>query len=113
MPIDIRFSKSSFIEENERDPSSKNLADALETEIQQELHGIIMPKLYEIVGRLNAMGHQLREYTTPIPGDISFRDDEEKNGDYICFLRLGVDTIVSVGFKDAIVDNGESDQREH
>lgn len=105
----IRFSKDSFIEENERDPSSKILANALEAVIQQELHEVIMPKMHEIVGRLNAMGHQLKEYTPPIPGDISFRDDEGKAGGYICYLRLGVDTIVSVGFKDAIVENGESD----
>jgi hypothetical protein len=108
MALDTRFSKNSFIEEHERAPSSRALADALEAEIQEELHEVIMPKLREIVERLNAMGHQLREYTPPIPGDISFRDDEEKNGGYVCFLRVGVDTIVSVGFKDAIVENGES-----
>jgi hypothetical protein len=108
MTIDIRFSKDSFLKENERDPSSRILADALEAEVQQELYEVIMPKIREIVGRLNALGHQLKEYTPPIPGDISFRDDREKNGGYMCFLRLGVDTVVSVGFKDAIVENGES-----
>jgi hypothetical protein len=111
MPIDIRFSKKSFTAESERDRSAKKLANALEAEIQQELHEVIMPKIVEVVKRLNATGHQLSEYTPPVPGDISFRDDEEKNGSYTCFLRLGVDTVISVGFKDAIVENGESDQR--
>jgi hypothetical protein len=101
MAIDTRFSKNSFIEENEQNPSAVNLVNALEAEIQRELHEIIMPKVHEIVERLNSMGHMLREYTEPLPGDISFRDDEEKNGTYICFLHLGVDTVVSVGFKSA------------
>jgi hypothetical protein len=109
MPIDIRFSKSSFVEESERDPCSRSLANDLETEIQEELHEIVLPKLFELIERLNAIGHRLRDYTPPVPGDINFRDDEEKNGRYRCFLRLSVDTIVSVGFNDVMNRNGESD----
>jgi hypothetical protein len=111
MPIDNRFSKRAFIEEHERDPSSRRLADALEAEVQQELHAVIQPKVREVVARLNALGHRLKEYTPPRPGDISFRDDEERNGRYICFLRLGVDTIMSIGFMDTI-DENEAEENE-
>ena len=107
MPIDNRFSKNAFIEEYQRAPSSRNLSDALEAEIQQEVHEVVMPKVLEIVERLNAMGHQLREYTSPRPGDISFRDEEQTNGGYLSLLRLGLDTIVSVGFRDAITEDGK------
>lgn len=106
MPIDNRFSKSSFMEEYQRDPSSRNLSDALEAEIQQEIHEVVMPKMLEIVERLNAMGHQLREYTPPIPGDISFRDEVQTAEGYVSLLRVGLDTVVSVGFRDAITEDG-------
>jgi hypothetical protein len=98
MPVDIRFSKSAFVEEYNRDPFSTRLSDALEAAVQRELHQVLLPKVLEIVARLNAMGHQLGEYLPPVAGEIAFRDDIGKDGNYRCFLRLSVDTIVSVGF---------------
>ena len=108
MPIDNHFSKSAFVTESKQEPALMNLAGALEAEIQAELHEVILSKIREIVGRLNAMGHRLEEYTPPTPGDISFRDEVEEDGTYTCLLRLGVDTIVSVGFKDVVAEHDET-----
>ena len=105
MSIDKQFSRQSFIEGSER--NSIHLPQALEAAIQQELHEVIMARLCEIVARLNAMGHELEEYTPPKPGDISFRDEKASNGTSVCFLRLSVDTIVSVGFKDVAAEDSE------
>jgi hypothetical protein len=100
MSIDAHFSRAAFIEEKKRDPGSGALASDLEREVQEELHGVIIAKVREIVDRLNAMGHMLKEYTPPIPGDIAYRDDQGEGEAYECFLRLGVDTVVSTGFQD-------------
>ena len=102
MAIDARFSKTAFLGENARDPSSRRLSDELEAEVQRLLHDVVVQRVAEIVNQLNAYGHDLREYERPSPGVIALRDDLEGERGYECDLRLAVDTTVSVGFRDTI-----------
>jgi len=74
---------------------SKELSDC----ISERLHIILLNEMKEIIKELNEVGHNLKEYYEPMLGDISYRDDSN-NGDYKCKLRIGLDTIVSVGFGD-------------
>ncbi len=110
MPIDNRFSKEAFIAESERDLSSRSLANALELEVQDEIHSVVLPKIVDIIRRLNTMGHNLKEFTPPEPGNISFRD-ETKYGESVCSLRLALDTIVSAGFGDATDEMAKIDSQ--
>ncbi len=75
------------------------LSEKLSDCINQRLHVLLSNEMQKIVKELNEVGHDLKEYYEPIPGDISFRDDSS-NGSYECKLRVGIDTIVSVGFGD-------------
>lgn len=97
--LDVRFRKSEFEHEYAGD-ALPWLSDALTDEVQRELHGAILDKVREIVGRLNGLGHNLAEYYPPEPGDISFRDGI--GDDNRCDLRLAVDVVVSIGFRDTV-----------
>jgi hypothetical protein len=96
--IDERFSASAFEAHGVDTEEAMKLADALAEEIQQELHTVIEPKLRDIVKKLNAMGHHLKLYEEPNPGDISFRDDAETESGYNCKLRVAFDSVVSTGY---------------
>jgi hypothetical protein len=100
--IDEKYSFDEFSKMTIAPLESSALSEKLAAEIQKELHSVVSLKLEEIVSRLNLMGHNLRFYMDPVPGDISYRDDSRNNGSYNCNLRLGVDTVVSVGFNDII-----------
>ncbi len=64
MAIDNRFSLLEFETAAELGSlNAKRLADALEMEIQDELHTVLMPAYIRIVQKLNSMGHHLTEYT--------------------------------------------------
>lgn len=73
------------------------LSEELESFISERLHAVISNEIQKIVNELNTSGHNLTHYYQPTPGDISFRDEEDGEK---CKLRVGVDTIVSVGFGD-------------
>lgn len=96
--IDERFSARSFSERGLDTQAAQELADLLAREIQEEMHGIISAKLLTIVQKLNAMGHALEPEQPPVPGDVSYRDDWEDEEGYHCKLRVGFDTVVSVGY---------------
>jgi hypothetical protein len=96
--IDERFSASAFEAHGVDTEEARRLADGLAEEIQQEIYVVIEPKLREIVEKLNAMGHRLKLYEVPEPGDISFRDDAETESGYKCKLRVAFDSIVSTGY---------------
>lgn len=102
MGLSEGFSKAAFVAEHDRDALSRQLADALELEVQRLLHEAIKPVLARIVDDLNLRGHRLKNYEHPRPGLIALRDDSLDGHDYRCDLRLAVDTIVSVGFRDTI-----------
>jgi len=106
MPIDSRFSKDQFEAEGRRGQSTRQLCDQLQGEVLALLQDGLCRAVREIVGQLNEQGHSLRLYYPPEPGDISFRDDHAENGAYQCDLRLGVDVVVSAGFRDTV--KGES-----
>lgn len=93
MSIDDRFRPEAFDEvDPNRDPLEISpLERDLHEEIMAELSGLIADRLSEIVRQLNAVGHNLRLCNTPEPGDIAYRDDSEREGQYSCKLRLGID----------------------
>lgn len=101
--IDEKYSADNFENELMRNDISRALSDALEKEIQAELHEVLLEKIQDIVGKLNSMGHNLRFYYPPLPGDISYRDEE--NGH--CKLRVSSDCIISIGYSDVIEQNNE------
>lgn len=107
MSIDIRFSKDRFQAETLSILGARRLSDQLQAEVLAELQDGVCRAVNDVVGRLNAHGHNLRLYYPPELGDISFRDDRAEGGTYECDLRLGVDIVVSVGFRDTV--NGESE----
>jgi hypothetical protein len=88
---------------------SLELAYELGTEIQDELHAVITDHLLKIVERLNAMGHDLKLFDPPVPGDISYRDDWEDDSGYHCKLRVAVDTVISTGYSHCDTDRPSSD----
>jgi hypothetical protein len=97
--IDERFSATAFERSGLDSESAKVLCDALEMEIQQLLHSIVSEKLNEIVEQLNTMGHRLRFYEPPRPGDIAYRDDwVDEQDEYHCRLRVACDTVISTGY---------------
>lgn len=98
MVFDERFSAGAF--ERATPEQRQALALELEEEINEELHRAIMPAFEGIVEALAEFGHDLRLYEPPVPGDISCRDDATVNGQYECRLRVGVDVVVSVGYRD-------------
>jgi hypothetical protein len=107
--IDERFSAASFAAKELNTKQSLELAYELETEIQDELHAVITDHLHKIVARLNAMGHNLKLFDPPAPGDISYRDDWEDDSGYHCKLRVAVDTIISTGYSHTEADQTSSD----
>lgn len=107
--IDDRYSAASFAAIGLNTKQSLELAHELGDEIQDELHAVITDHLLKIVGRLNAMGHNLKLYDPPVPGDISYRDDREDDSGYHCKLRLAVDTVISTGYSHTESDRASND----
>ncbi len=97
-----RFSRAAFDKEYSRAPSDRSLSDQLQDEIQALLHETTMPAFQVVACALNSAGHNLRHYGEPIPGDISLRDESNGDAGYHCDLRVGVDTVISVGFRDTV-----------
>lgn len=102
--LDERFSAEAFAVCGLNTKQSLQLAKDLASEIQNELHIAITSKLLNIVERLNGMGHNLKLYGPPIPGDISYRDAVEDESGYHCKLRVGVDTVISTGYAHLCTD---------
>jgi hypothetical protein len=111
MSIDSRFSKDRFQMEAQSDPGARHLSDQLQEEVLAILQEGVFGKVHEIVGLLNEHGHNLRLYYPAELGDISFRDDRHIGGTYECDLRLGVDIVTSVGFRDTVVNPDEPVER--
>ena len=83
---------------------ARSLSDQLQHDVSASLHGVILTALQEIVKQLNAVGHNLTPYDEIRPGDISYRDE---SSDAQCQLRLGCDTIISVGYRDTVQEGTE------
>ena len=102
MPIDEKFSLASFISKGIGTEEIEQLSRDLEEEIQSEFHNLLLDNAEKIIQKLNTKGNKLKQYYEPQPGDISYRDDETYQGEYICRLRIGIDTMISVGFGDTV-----------
>lgn len=102
MAIDGRFSLAAF-QATRSDPArARTLSDDLQREVTRELHNVIGPAVRLLVDRLNALGHNLRPYGELLAGDLPYRDELVTEAGPSCRLRLGVDTVVSVGFADTV-----------
>lgn len=95
--MEDKFSYKNFLSKGLGSVNAEALSGELESSINARLHEVIYNEINKIVYELNQTGHNLTHYYEPSPGDISYRDQE---GEKDCKLRLGVDTIVSVGFGD-------------
>jgi hypothetical protein len=96
--IDARFSVEAFEALGTDTDESRQLAQLLGNDIQNEIHKAVLPKLEEMIQELNSLGHNLRPYGDQQPGDVSFRDDSLGPAGYKCNLRVSVDFIVSTGY---------------
>jgi hypothetical protein len=98
-----KFSKDNFelTLKKKGDDGKKELVSLLETAIQKRLYDVIKPEVEIIVRELNKLGHQLELYYDPTPGDISYIDKSNETPK----LRIGVDSVVSVGYADLIDNN--------
>jgi hypothetical protein len=105
MAIDSCFLKDRFLMEAETDPGARRLSDQLQQEVLELLNDGLAKRMDEIVELLNKQGHQLAPYY-PEPGSFAFRDD--RGGE--CDLRLGLDIVVSVGFRDTVADDSGIDE---
>lgn len=105
MRLSLRYSKEDFLAEHASDPNARHLADALTADVQRILHEVISTAVGQIVEELNSRGHNLSNYEEPVPGIVALRDDVGDGANYECDLRLAVDTVVSVGFRDTSGDS--------
>jgi len=97
--FDIKFSKENFeLKLQKGDEEKKELLSQLEADIQKRLYDVIKPEMEKIIRELNKLGHQLELYYDPMPGDISYIDMSNQTAK----LRIGVDSVVSVGYADLI-----------
>ena len=106
--IDERFSAASFEARGLDTNAARELSDLLADKIQIEMHQVVQARFRELVERLTAMGHALKPEFPPAPGEISYRDDHEDEAGYHCRLRVGFDTVVSVGY--AHLFKGDEDE---
>lgn len=102
MRLRHRYSKEDFLTEYHSHGKAGDLTDELAADVQEILHEVISAAVDRIVEQLNGSGHNLRHYDAPVPGAIALRDDSGKGAEYRCDLRLAVDTVVSVGFRDTM-----------
>ncbi|XYH97308.1 hypothetical protein ACMHYB_57720 [Sorangium sp. So ce1128] len=110
MSIDTRFALEAFRMAEERGQARK-LSDELQDEILRELHAVIEPAFLEIVEKLRRLGHDLKPYTPTVPGDLNYRDDGNTVDGHRCKLRVGVDTIASVGYADTTVPRDDDEPK--
>ncbi len=98
-----RYSKVAFDAHGLDTEESGRLAEQLAQDVLTEVTRAASNRLAELVGELNAAGHQLVRYESA-PGDIEYRDTLQ--GDP-CALRLGLFITVSSGYAHLIDADGE------
>ena len=96
--IDARFSARAFAKYGLGTKAARRLADKLQDQVQKEMDKVIVPHFQGIIEKLNRMGHNLRPYEDPKPGDIAYRDDAIDESGYKCKLRVAFDSVVSAGY---------------
>ena len=95
-----KYTREKFLLDSISGSTNIRLTNELAAEVQGLLHNLILQAVNQIVDELNTSGHNLRYCQPPIPGDIVLRDNSEEGAVYSCDLRLGIDTIISIGFRD-------------
>jgi len=75
--------------------AARRLADELQDEVAEEIHGAVLAAFTKVVEGLNGLGHNLTPYDEIRVGDISFRDE---SGGGRCNLRLACDVVISAGY---------------
>ena len=90
-----KYSKPQFDSRGLNTSAARKLADKLEDDVTEEIHAVVLAAFQSVVARLNAQGHNLKQYGEIYAGDISYRD-EPIDGE--CFLRLGCDFVISAGY---------------
>lgn len=89
-----KYSKQRFESLGLDSPAARNLADELQEDVAQEIHGAVLVAFSRVVEELNARGHNLTADEIRV-GDIAFRDE---SADGQCRLRLGCDVVISAGY---------------
>jgi hypothetical protein len=90
-----KYSKRRFEELGVDSSPARTLADDLQDDVSEELHGAVLAAFQQIVSKLNAEGHNLTPYGEIRVGDMPFRD--EPDGE-TCYLRLACDVTISAGY---------------
>lgn len=90
-----KYSKRQFDSCSLNTPAARTLADQLEKDVAEEIHAAVLAAFQSVVERLNAQGHNLKQYGEICAGDIAFRDESVEGQ---CYLRLGCDVVISAGY---------------
>lgn len=93
-----KYSKQKFDALGLNSPAARKLADELQDDVTEEIHGAVLAAFTRVVEALNARGHHLKADEIRI-GDIAFRD-ESIGGQ--CYLRLGCDVVISAGYSHTV-----------
>ena len=101
-PLGPAFSPDAFEAHLAAEGNSILLSYELKISIHRELHSQVNRFVNRVIARLNALGHNLRPDYDPEPGDYAYRDDWFEGDEYHCRLRVGVDDVISVGYRDLI-----------
>jgi hypothetical protein len=100
-----KYSKEQF--ESRDDASARRLADELQDDVTEEIHGAVYEAVQNVIKGLNGQGHKLTPYEEIRPGDVSFRDEPVEGQ---CYLRLACDVVISAGYSDTrTVDEVEAE----
>ena len=94
-----KYSKRQFESLELNKSSARKLADELETDVAAEIHASVLESFRKIIEELNQQGHNLKPYGEITAGDISYRDEPEKDR---CRLRLSCDFVISAGYADTV-----------
>jgi hypothetical protein len=111
--LDERFAAARFAELGLGSEAAAALANELATVVLSELETDLSTKVKDIVHRLNAMGHQLRELGPTVPEDM---DDPTAPGDMVDRMAPGdmVDRMAPGDMVDRMApgDSGDFDYRD-
>src|ERR1043166_1656176 len=97
-----RFSRAAFEALAPDSLAARQLADRLQAAILAEVAAAAKDRFQSVVATLNSLGHCLTPYEQEF-GDEEFRD--YTNPDQ-CALRVGLDIIISAGYKDSHGEGG-------
>jgi hypothetical protein len=104
-----RYAKMAFDAHGLDSDEAMRLSDQLADDVLTEVTRAASNRLAELVGELNAAGHQLIRYESA-PGDIEYRDTTQ--GDP-CALRLGLFISVDSGYAHLTDDDGAPVEARH